>query len=124
MSKEKSCTLSELMEMQHALYEKHRHEWLPHAPQSGRSYLLWSVEELGEMIAIIKKKGDSAIESNPASPLKNGEYYLTGKNKKFFDEYVIPVGEIIDNMKSEKNRPQFQKAFADKSQIYRKKTGI
>ena len=66
MSEGKSCTLSELMEMQHALYEKHRHEWLPHAPQSGRSYLLWSVEELGEMIAIIKKKGDSAIESNPA----------------------------------------------------------
>lgn len=66
MSEEKSCTLSELMEMQHALYEKHKHEWLPHAPQSGRSYLLWSVEELGEMIAIIKKKGDSAIESNPA----------------------------------------------------------
>ena len=65
-----------------------------------------------------------AIDSNPASPLKNGAYYLTGKSKKFFDEYVTPVGAIIDNMRSEKNRPQFQKAFADKSRNYRQKTGI
>ena len=66
MSDEKSCTLSDLMDMQHALFAKHKHEWLPHAPESGRSYLLWSVEELGEMIAIIKKKGDEAIVANPA----------------------------------------------------------
>ena len=66
MSTEKSCTLSDLMEMQHALFDKHKHEWSPHAPQSGRSYLLWSVEELGEMIAIIKKKGDNAIVDSPA----------------------------------------------------------
>ena len=65
-----------------------------------------------------------AIELNPASPLKTGDYYLTGKSKKFYDEYVTRVGEIIDNMKSEKNRPQFQKAFADKSLNYRQKTKI
>ena len=65
-----------------------------------------------------------AIESNPASPLKNGEYYLKGESKKFLDEYVTPVGEIINSMKSEKNRPQFQQAFADKSRNYRQKTGV
>ena len=65
-----------------------------------------------------------AIETNPASPLKNGAYYLTGKSKKFYDDYVTPVGKIIDNMRSEKNRPQFQKAFSDKSRNYRQKTGI
>ena len=66
MSEEKACTLAELMDMQHALFAKHAQEWMPHAPESGRSYLLWSVEELGEMIAIIKKKGDEAIVANPA----------------------------------------------------------
>ena len=65
-----------------------------------------------------------SIETNPASPLKNGAYYLTGKSKKFYDEYVTSVGEIINHMRSEKNRPQFQKAFLDKSQNYRRKTGI
>ena len=65
-----------------------------------------------------------AIESNPESPLKSGAFYLTGKSKRFYDEYVIPVGEIIDKMRSEKNRPQFQKAFADKSRNYRQKAGI
>jgi len=66
----------------------------------------------------------SAIETNPASPLKNGEYYLKSKNKKFFDNFVVPVGQVIDNMKSEKNRPQFQQAFADKSRNYRTKAGV
>ena len=65
-----------------------------------------------------------AIESNPDSPLKNGAYYLTGKNKKFFDEFVTPVGEIVNKMRSEKNRPQFQQAFADKSRVYRQKAKI
>lgn len=67
MSEEKkACTLSDLLDMQHALFDKHRHEWAPHDPEHARSYLLWSVEELGEMIAIIKKKGDTAIVENPA----------------------------------------------------------
>ena len=65
-----------------------------------------------------------AIEANPDSPLKSGAYYLTGKSKKFYDEFVTPVGEIIDGMRSEKNRPQFQQAFADKSRLYRQKAGI
>lgn len=65
-----------------------------------------------------------AIEANPDSPIKNGAYYLTGKSQKFYEQYVTPVGEIVNNMRSEKNRPQFQKAFADKSQNYRQKTGV
>lgn len=65
-----------------------------------------------------------AIESNPDSPLKSGAFYLTGKSQRFYDEYVTPVGLIIDKMRSEKNRPQFQKAFADKSSNYRRKAGI
>lgn len=65
-----------------------------------------------------------AIENNPDSPLKNGQYYLRSKNQKFYDDFVKPVGEIIYNMKSPKNRPQFVDAFDKKKQLYCQKTDI
>lgn len=55
--------ISELLKMQHTLAEKKG--WLKdrtpeHAPMS----ILWAIDELGEAIAIIKKKGSGAIMEN------------------------------------------------------------
>ncbi|MBQ8641270.1 MAG: DUF550 domain-containing protein [Clostridia bacterium] len=55
--------ISDLLQMQHMLAEKKG--WLKdrtpeHAPMS----ILWSIDELGEAIAIIKKKGTHAIMDN------------------------------------------------------------
>ena len=47
--------------MQRELYELHRDKWSPLEPKYGRDFVLYMVEELGECIAIIKKKGDTAI---------------------------------------------------------------
>lgn len=55
------CSISELMRCQQALWERHRDTWAPMEPAYARDFLLWLVEELGESIAIIKKKGDKAI---------------------------------------------------------------
>ena len=57
--------ISGLLKMQHTLAEKKG--WLKdrtpeHAPMS----ILWSIDELGEAIAIIKKKGTQAIMDNPS----------------------------------------------------------
>lgn len=57
--------ISEFLEMQRILAETKG--WMDnrnpdHAPMS----LLWSIEELGEAIAIIKKKGGDAIMDNPS----------------------------------------------------------
>ncbi|MBO6158567.1 MAG: DUF550 domain-containing protein [Firmicutes bacterium] len=54
-------SISELMQRQAALYEKHRQDWDPRDPEHGKDSLLWMVDELGEVIAIIKKKGPDAI---------------------------------------------------------------
>ena len=54
-------SFSELMELQRALYEQHRDTWSPMEAQYGRNFILWMMEEVGECIAIIKKKGDGAI---------------------------------------------------------------
>lgn len=54
-------TLAQLMAMQRELWSLHRDTWAPLEPEYGRDSLLWMVEELGEVIAIIKKQGDDAI---------------------------------------------------------------
>ena len=59
-------TISDLLAMQRLLYERHRGQWDDRIPANGRNSLLWSIDELGEVIAIIKKKGDDAIMENEA----------------------------------------------------------
>ena len=54
-------SISEMMQKQRKLYEKHVNQWAPHTPEYGKDSLLWMVDEMGEVIAIIKKKGHDAI---------------------------------------------------------------
>ncbi len=51
----------EMMKMQMELWEEHKDKWSPIEAKYGRNFLLWMVEEMGEAISIIKKKGDDAI---------------------------------------------------------------
>ncbi len=54
-------SISDLMKRQHELYMKHEQYWEPRTPNFGKNSILWMVDELGEVIAIIKKKGEDAI---------------------------------------------------------------
>lgn len=56
--------ISDMMRCQTALWEKHRDSWEPMTPKSARNYLLWMIEEIGEVIAIIKKRGEKDIMSD------------------------------------------------------------
>ena len=58
--------ISEMLEMQRELFEPHKYKWHPMEPEYGRNFVLYMVEEIGECIAIIKKKGDRAIAENSA----------------------------------------------------------
>ena len=57
--------ISQMLDYQRRLYALHQDKWAPHTPQYARESLLWSIDEIGEVIAIIKKKGDDAIMDNP-----------------------------------------------------------
>ncbi len=50
-----------MMAMQKELYEMNKDNWSPIEPEYGRNFVLWMMEEVGECISIIKKKGDNAI---------------------------------------------------------------
>lgn len=58
-------SISKLMEMQQALHKIHEHEWFPLEPEYGRHYILFMIEEIGETIAILKKKGDRTVLDDP-----------------------------------------------------------
>ncbi len=53
--------VSEIQALQTQLKEKYQGVWNPLVPEHGRNSLLWMMEEVGEIISIIKKRGDAAI---------------------------------------------------------------
>lgn len=54
-------SFSEMMKMQRDLHAMHEGEWEPLEKEYGIHSMLWMVEELGEAIAVIKKKRHVAI---------------------------------------------------------------
>lgn len=61
MVEDKDLKISEVLEMSKELWEKHKDSWAPMEPEHGRSFILYMIEEIGEVIAIIKKKGENTI---------------------------------------------------------------
>ena len=59
-------SVSQMMQMQRDLYELHKDQWYPLEPEYGKDSILFMVEEVGETIAVLKKKGSKAIMDNPA----------------------------------------------------------
>lgn len=56
---------ADMQQMQKALQELHKGEWNELTPIQARNQMLWLVDELGEAIAIIKKKGEHGIMDDP-----------------------------------------------------------
>ena len=59
-------TINEMMTMQKDLYALHQGKWSPMEPEFGPDFLLYMMEEVGEVIAVWKKKGNTAIMEDPA----------------------------------------------------------
>ena len=62
-------SISQMMQMQLDLYEPHKEKWFPMEPEFGKDFVLFMVEEIGETIAILKKKGSQAIMNEMADVL-------------------------------------------------------
>ncbi len=58
-------TISQMMQMQRELYELHKDTWAPREPEYGKDHILYMVEEIGETIAILKKKGSREVMEDP-----------------------------------------------------------
>lgn len=60
----KNITIMDMMKMQMSLWECNKEKWSPMEAKYGRESLLWMIEEIGEVIAIIKKKKEKEIMEN------------------------------------------------------------
>lgn len=60
MSKE-NLNLSDMIKMQKDLYEVNKERWGERTPEDAKNHLLYMVEEMGECVSIIKKKGIDSI---------------------------------------------------------------
>ncbi|MBZ9636990.1 MazG nucleotide pyrophosphohydrolase domain-containing protein [Clostridium sp. FP1] len=58
-------SISEMLDMSHKLWEKHKDTWSPMEPAQGKISILYMIEEIGEAIAIIKKKTEDGIMNDP-----------------------------------------------------------
>ena len=54
-------TVKDMLTMQQKLQEQYKEKWEKISPEAGRHKLLWMVGEIGEVIDIVKKKGDSKV---------------------------------------------------------------
>ena len=57
--------ISDLLAMQRELQDRHLDDWGGTPPERARDQLLWGIGEIGEVIDIIKKRGDDEIMHNP-----------------------------------------------------------
>ena len=59
-------SISQMMQLQKELFEPHKDKWHPMEPEYGKDFILYMIEEVGEVIAILKKKGSTAVMEDPA----------------------------------------------------------
>lgn len=59
-------SIGQMMQLQKELYALHEEKWSPMEPEYGHQFLLYLMEELGEVCGVWKKKGDRAIMEDPA----------------------------------------------------------
>lgn len=57
--------ISDIIQMQKNLWEAHKDEWSTIDKARGSDFILYMVEEIGECIAILKKKGEDSVRSQP-----------------------------------------------------------
>lgn len=54
-------TIKEMLTMQKQLQDKYKDKWEAISPEAGKHKLLWMIGEIGEVIDIIKKNGDTKV---------------------------------------------------------------
>ncbi|WP_454052775.1 MazG nucleotide pyrophosphohydrolase domain-containing protein [Clostridium sp. Marseille-Q7071] len=56
--------ISQMLKFSKTLWEKNKDNWSPMEPKYGKNFILYMIEEIGEVISIIKKKGEDEIMDN------------------------------------------------------------
>lgn len=58
-------SIGQMMRLQKELFDAQGKKWAPMEPEYGGEFILYMVEEIGEVISVWKKKGAQAIMEDP-----------------------------------------------------------
>lgn len=56
--------INEMQQMQRTLQEQYKDKWEPICPETGKNKMLWMIGEIGEVIDIVKKNGETKASSD------------------------------------------------------------
>lgn len=103
---EKDLSISEMKKMQLELYEQNKEKWNDMNPQAAKSHMLYMIEELGECVSIIKKKGITQI-------MENQEV-----RERFLEEITDVQNYYIEILNRLEITPEeYSKAYIDKHKV-------
>lgn len=63
----------------------------------------------------------TAIRSNPDSPFLGNKFFLKTKTQRFYNDFVLPVGEIISSMSSFELKGKFYQVYKQLRSTYENK---
>ena len=66
----------------------------------------------------------NSIQTNPDSPYVSNTFFLKAKTRFFYENFVIPIGKIIDSMAPNQYKEKFQKAFIQRKNKYVTDAGL
>ena len=65
-----------------------------------------------------------AIQTNPDSPYVNNAFFLKPKTRFFYENFVLPVGKIIDCMSDSPYKTKFQSAYRQRKRKFEIDAGL
>ena len=65
-----------------------------------------------------------AIEENPDSPYTSNCFYLHSKTRYFYDKFILPVGKIINEIKTRELKDKFVNSYLKKREKYKEDANI
>lgn len=65
-----------------------------------------------------------SIDENPDSPYVNNSFYLHSKSKYFYDHFILPIGDIINAMKTIQLKEKFISSYKKKKSQYEQEANL
>ena len=90
-------TISQMLQMQRDLFDAQGRKWAPMEPEYGGEFILYMVEEIGEVISIWKKKGERAIVEDPS--VRSAFLEEMADVLMFYNDVLLCYGITADELK-------------------------
>jgi NTP pyrophosphatase (non-canonical NTP hydrolase) len=114
--------VAKMQQMQYQLWEKYKLHWPPLKPNQARNSLLWMIEEIGEVISILKKRGEEDVMTD--MELRKDMVEELCDIMMFFTDVLIEFGispiEFTDSYYNKYNKNMLRDFIQDDRNYLRK----